>query len=744
MKKILSLSFIAAAICMAATTNDYIGFTTAHSSAQRKWETTYDSILKPADIDGFIKFLSAHPHQVGSAANHANAEYILSNFKQWGYDARIDTFYALFPTPKVRVLETVGKPQFKAALKEMPLKEDATSGQTAEQLPGYNAYSADGDVTGELVFVNRGVPADYEELDRRGISVKGKIVMAKYGGSWRGIKPRLAQQHGAIGCIIYSDPKDDGYYQGDVYPKGAFKNETGVQRGSVMDIPLYPGDPLTPGYGDTEGAKRIDRKDAPNLLKIPVLPVSYKDAEPFLRALGGEVVPESWRGALPLTYHFGPGPVRVHLKLEFNWDVVPVYDVIAVMKGTRNPDQWVMRGNHYDAWVNGADDPVSGQACMLEEAKAVGQLVKQGMQLNRTIVYCAWDGEEEGLLGSTEFVETNAAGLQQKAVAYINTDATGRGFLGIGGSHVLQKLANEVAADVTDPETNVSILQRKKASEVISASGKEQKELMEQHTMKIDALGSGSDFSPFLQHIGVASIDLGFGGEDNGGEYHSIFDSYDMFNRFKDPGNKYGVALAKTAGRLTLRIANADVIPFKFSDFYSTVNEYATGLIHDVDNMRTQTEFNNKLIKEKFFTLAADPTKTFYPPLPGQEVPYLDFSDLQNALAVLRNSVHEYESVAGKAPQSADAVLARLNPLLLQSERQLLSAQGIPVRPWYKHAIYAPGYYTGYGVKTLPGLREAIENRDWKLAQEQEADIAKVITGYAANIDAATKVLKGE
>jgi len=744
MKKILSLSLIAAAICMAATTNDYIGFTTAHSSAQRKWETTYDSILKPADIDGFIKFLSAHPHQVGSAANHANAEYILSNFKQWGYDARIDTFYALFPTPKVRVLETVGKPQFKAALKEMPLKEDATSGQTAGQLPGYNAYSADGDVTGELVFVNRGVPADYEELDRRGISVKGKIVMAKYGGSWRGIKPRLAQQHGAIGCIIYSDPKDDGYYQGDVYPKGAFKNETGVQRGSVMDIPLYPGDPLTPGYGDTEGAKRIDRKDAPNLLKIPVLPVSYKDAEPFLRALGGEVVPESWRGALPLTYHFGPGPVRVHLKLEFNWDVVPVYDVIAVMKGTRNPDQWVMRGNHYDAWVNGADDPVSGQACMLEEAKAVGQLVKQGMQLNRTIVYCAWDGEEEGLLGSTEFVETNAAGLQQKAVAYINTDATGRGFLGIGGSHVLQKLANEVAADVTDPETNVSILQRKKASEVISASGKEQKELMEQHTMKIDALGSGSDFSPFLQHIGVASIDLGFGGEDNGGEYHSIFDSYDMFNRFKDPGNKYGVALAKTAGRLTLRIANADVIPFKFSDFYSTVNEYATGLIHDVDNMRAQTEFNNKLIKEKFFTLAADPTKTFYPPLPGKEVPYLDFSALQNALAVLRNSVHEYESVAGKAPQSADAVLARLNPLLLQSERQLLSAQGIPVRPWYKHAIYAPGYYTGYGVKTLPGLREAIENRDWKLAQEQEADIAKVITGYAANIDAATKVLKGE
>ncbi len=743
MKNIASLLLIAL-LCLSAanSSNNYTGFNKTTAATQNKWEQRFDSILKPADIDHFIKYLTSHPHHVGSPQDRANAEFILSNFKQWGYDARIDTFYALFPTPKIRVLETVGTPQYKAILKEPAIKEDGTSAQTSEQLPSYNAYSADGDVTGELVYVNRGVPADYEELDRLGVSVKGKIAIARYGGSWRGIKPRLAQEHGAVGCIIYSDPKDDGYYQGDVYPKGPFKNENGVQRGSVMDIPLYPGDPLTPGYGDTEHAKRIDRKDAPNLLKIPVLPVSYKDAEPFLRGLGGQVVPENWRGALPLTYHTGPGPVQVHLKLEFNWDVKPIYDVIAVMKGKQHPDEWVIRGNHYDAWVNGANDPISGQAAMLDEAQAIGQLVRQGMQLNRSVVYCAWDGEEQGLLGSTEWVETNATELQKKAVVYINTDASGRGFLGIGGSHVLQKLANEVAADVTDPEMNVSILERKKASAVIGASGKEQKELMEQRGMKIDALGSGSDFSPFLQHIGIASIDLGFGGEDEGGEYHSIYDSYDMFNRFKDPANRYGVVLAKTAGRLTLRMANADVIPFNFHDFYSTVNEYATGIMHDLDNMRSQTEFTNRLIKDKYYTLASDPTKTYNPPLPKSEVPYIDFSALQNALAVLKNSAHQYEVLASFAPAKSDTVLNKLNTLLFQTERQLLSDKGLPIRPWYKHAIYAPGYYTGYGVKTLPGLREAIENRDWKLAQEQELVIAKVLTDYAGRIDEAVAVLK--
>ena len=594
------------------------------------------------------------------------------------------------------------------------------------------------------MYVNRGVPDDYEELQKLGVDVKGKIVVARYGGSWRGIKPRLAQEHGAIGCIIYSDPKDDGYYQGDVYPKGAFKNETGVQRGSVLDIPLAPGDPLTPGYGDTKDAKRIDRKDAANLLKIPVLPISYADAKPFLEGMGGQVAPESWRGALPLTYHTGPGPVKAHLKLEFNWDLKPVYDVIAVMKGSDHPDEWVIRGNHYDAWVNGANDPISGQAAMLEEAQAVSQLIKQGMHLNRSIVYCAWDGEEEGLLGSTEWVETNAVELQKKAVAYINSDANGRGFLGIGGSHVLQDLANEVTGDVKDPETGVSVAERRKAAEVVNASGKDRKDLFASSVMKIEALGSGSDFSPFLQHIGVATIDLGYGGEDNGGEYHSIFDSYDMYSRFKDPGFKYGVTLAKTAGRFTLRLANAQVLPFNFHDFYATVNDYANGLVKGLDEMRSSTEINNRLIDNKYYTLAADPTKTYNAPLTKEPVPYIDFSALQNSLAALKNSADQYQDAVNNALVQPEALVNKLNTLLYQTERQLLSSQGLPVRPWYKHAIYAPGYYTGYGVKTLPGLREAIENRDWKLAQQQELILAKVISDYAINLDKATGILKGK
>jgi len=746
MKKLFFPLAIVAIICISAgnPAKDYTGFNDASAKTQRSWEDKFDSLLHADEIGQFIKHLSAHPHHLGSAYDHENAEYILSKFKQWGYQARIDTFYALFPTPKLRVLETVGQPQFRAALKETPLKEDATSSQTSEQLPGYNCYSADGDVTSELVYVNWGVPADYEELASLGVDVKGKIVIARYGGSWRGIKPRLAQEHGAIGCIIYSDPKEDGYYQGDVYPTGAFKNETGVQRGSVLDIPLYPGDPLTPGYGDTKNAKRLDKKDATNLLKIPVLPISYADAKPFLQGLGGQVVPENWRGALPITYHTGPGPVKAHLKLEFNWDIKPIYDVIAMMKGSDQPDEWVIRGNHYDAWVNGANDPISGQAAMLEEAQAVGQLVKQGMHLSRSIVYCAWDGEEEGLLGSTEWSETNAAELQNKAVAYINSDVNGRGFLDIGGSHVLQTLSNEIAADVKDPEMNVSILERKRANEIIDAHGKEQKDLMANNIMKIDALGSGSDFSPFLQHLGIASINLGFGGEDNGGEYHSIFDSYDMYSRFKDPGFQYGVALAKTAGRFTLRLANAEVLPFNFHDFYKTLNEYTAELIKSVDEMRSNTETTNKLIKDKYYLLAADPTKTYIPPVVKEPVPYLDFSHLQNAIAALKTSVEQYRVAQDYTYTQPASVINKLNTMLCQTERKLLSDKGLPVRPWYKHAIYAPGYYTGYGVKTMPGLREAIENRDWKLAQEQEILIAKVISDYAANLDVATGVLNGK
>jgi N-acetylated-alpha-linked acidic dipeptidase len=676
-------------------TKSISGFNTSSANAQVQLESKFDAGLSRENIGQNIKRLSAKPHAIGSAAGKENAEYILGLYKSWGWDAKIETFHVLFPTPKTRVLEMISPTSYKALLKEPALKEDMTSGQE-DQLPTYNAWSADGDVTGDVVFVNYGLPADYDELAKLGIDVKGKIVIAKYGRSWRGIKPKVAQEHGAIGCIIYSDPKDDGYVVGDVYPKGAYKSEYGVQRGSVMDMVIYPGDPLTPGVGATEDAKRLDRLKATNLLKIPVLPISYHDAKPLLEALEGPVVPADWRGGLPFTYHIGPGKTKVHLQLAFDWKIVPCYDVIAMMRGAQYPDEWVIRGNHHDAWVNGASDPISGQAAMLEEARSIGALVKSGWHPKRTLVYCSWDGEEPGLLGSTEWAEFHGDELQKKAVVYINSDGSGRGFLGAGGSHALEPLMDEISKDVIDPQTKVTVFERKKAQEVVNAATtKAKKDAFNKNSLTLGALGSGSDFSSFLQHLAVPSLDLGYGGEDNGGEYHSIYDSYDNYVRFKDPGFYYGVTLSQTAGRAALRMANADVLPFDFRHLYTTVNDYT-----------------------KDYTLAADPTKTFIVPVAKTEVPYLDFSPMQNALSSLQKSADSLSSVWKKAV-TTNADHDALNKALYQAEQQLLTVNGLPRRDWYKHVLYAPGFYTGYGVKTLPGIREAIEQRNWKEAQDQ-------------------------
>ncbi|MBX7126789.1 MAG: M28 family peptidase, partial [Cyclobacteriaceae bacterium] len=459
MKRLLLLPVLALSGWLHAQTKSITGFSADAADAELKLESKFESTLKSQNVDEWIKRLSARPHHLGSAYGKDNALYMRDLLKSWGYDAELVTYKVLFPTPKVRVLEMTGPTRFTARIEEPPLKEDATSGQKSEQLPVYNAWSADGDVTAELVFVNYGIPDDYEQLERMGIDVKGKIVIAKYGGSWRGIKPKVAQEHGAIGCLIYSDPEEDGYYQGDVYPKGAYKNSFGAQRGSVQDMPIYPGDPLTPNIGSTVDAKRIPRSEATNLIKIPVMPISYGDAQPLLAALSGPVAPERWRGALPITYHVGPGPAKVHLKLQFNWDLVDCYDVIAKLKGSEFPDEWVIRGNHHDAWVNGASDPVSGMAALLEEARSVAELMKTGWKPRRTIVYCGWDGEEPSLIGSTEWAEDHAEELQRKAVVYINSDGNGRGFLGAAGSHTLETMMGEVARDVIDPQTGVSVME---------------------------------------------------------------------------------------------------------------------------------------------------------------------------------------------------------------------------------------------------------------------------------------------
>ena len=716
-----------------------MGFSPENSARQKSLEAKFDSILKRENLREWMKRLSARPHAVGSAYGKENAEFMAALFRSWGYETEIEQFDVLFPTPKTRIVEMTAPEKFTAKLNEPAIKEDAASNQQNEQLPTYNAYSIDGDVTAPLVYVNYGVPTDYEELEKRGISVKGKIVIARYGGSWRGIKPKVAAERGAVGCLIYSDPKDDGYFQGDVYPKGAYRNENGVQRGSVADMPLFPGDPLTPGVGATKDAKRLAIKDAPTLTKIPVLPISYSDALPLLRALDGAVVPENWRGALPITYHFGGTTPTVHLKLEFNWDIKPAYNVIARLKGSELPDQWIIRGNHHDAWVNGADDPISGMVALMEEARAVGELTKTGWKPKRTIVYAAWDAEEPGLLGSTEWAEHHAAELKNKAAVYINTDSNGRGFLGVGGSHTLEKFINEVGRDIPDPQTKMTVWERTRARQIVGGSANTRNEIMNRSDLRIFALGSGSDYTPFLQHLGIASLNIGFGGEDGGGSYHSIYDSFDHYTRFGDPNFDYGIALARVCGHATLRLANSDVLPFEFTNFADTVSVYVREVTNLTDSLREETRMMNQMLSSGMVQAAQDPAQTFNLPKPKENVPFLNFAPLQNALARLQESARNYQSAA-KNKQLSPAGQKSLDEILYKTERALTRGDGLPRRPWFKHQIYAPGFYTGYGVKTLPAIREAIEQRDWKEASEQIQVVSKTIENLAGEIDKATKL----
>ena len=697
---------------------------------RKKLELRFDSGLSAERIGKNIKELSAKPHHLGSPGSKAVAENILAQFKQYGWDAQIETYQVLFPTPKTRVLEMTYPGVYQALLKEPALKEDGTSNQEG-QLPTYNCWSADGDVTAEVVFVNYGVPADYETLKKFGINVKGKIVIAKYGHSWRGIKPKIAQEQGAVGCIIYSDPQDDGYGAGDVYPKGAFKNEYGVQRGSIMDMVIYPGDPLTPNTGSTPNAKRLDRFSAPNLLKIPVLPISYHDAKPLLEALEGPVAPANWRGGLPFTYHIGPGKTKVHLKVYFNWNTVPAYNVIAKIKGSTYPDQWVLRGNHHDAWVNGANDPISGMAAELEEARALGELLKTGWKPKRTIVYCAWDGEEQGLMGSTEWVEDHAEELQQKVVVYLNSDSNGRGFLGAEGSHALESLVFEAAKTVRDPQTGVSVFERRKAEEVATAATpKAQQIAMQEKDLHLGAMGSGSDYSSFIQHLGIPALNIGFGGEDAGGEYHSIYDSYDHYSRFKDPGFNYGVALGQLNGRIVLRMAQDELLPFNFAILHKTITGYVKELISTTDQLRENTLIENEVINSKAYFLAADQTEKKELPTIKPAIPFLDFSSIQNALDELDNA----SKLLNQRVLMTGGLTEKINAGLYRAEQKLLSINGLPRRAWFKHTIYAPGFYTGYGVKTMPGIREAIEQKDWKEAQEQIQIAATQIKQLAAHL----------
>ncbi|HLM97885.1 MAG TPA: transferrin receptor-like dimerization domain-containing protein [Bryobacteraceae bacterium] len=710
------------------------GFSSDSATSERAWEAIFKAVPSPEHLREYMQRLAARPHHVGTPYDKDNAEWILARFKEWGLDAHIENFDVLFPSPKERAVELVEPKRFVAKLEEPPVSIDATSNQQAEQLPTYNAYSIDGDVTAPAVYVNYGVPDDYEQLDRLGISVKGAIVIARYGGSWRGIKPKVAAEHGAIGCIIYSDPHEDGYFEGDVFPAGAWRSRDGVQRGSVMDMPIYPGDPLTPGVGATEGAKRLPISEAKTITKIPVLPISYGDAEPLLEALTGPVAPAHWRGALPLTYHVGPGPAKVHLKVKSNWDTKRLYDVIARIPGKTEPDIWIVRGNHHDAWVNGAEDPVSGTVAEMEEARGLAELVKQGWQPKRTIVYCVWDGEEEGLLGSTEWAEQHADELRQHAAVYINSDGNGRGYLGMAGSHSLEKFMNGVAKDVNDPEKDYPAWKRLRLERIANAPPDQRDEVRKRADLRLGALGSGSDYTAFIDHLGVASLNLGYGGEDGGGIYHSIYDDLYWYTHFSDTDFRYGRALAQTIGLAVMRMADADLLPYDFTGLADTVGRYVDELEKLWKSKSDEIKERNTELEEGVYVAIADPKKTLVPPKAEDAPPFLNFAPLRNGLDKLQHSSEHYDKAVAHAAVGVKP-LDGVNRKLTQAERALTLPDGLPGRPWFQHQIYAPGLYTGYGVKTIPGAREAIEQKNWKQADEQIVRAGQVLENEARVIE---------
>ena len=708
------------------------------------WDARFRAIPDARNIGEYVRIISARPHHLGSPYGKQTAEWILARFKEWGWDAQIENYDVLFPTPKERLVEMVEPTTFRLALEEPPVAVDPTSSQKAEQLPPFNAYSIDGDVTGPLIYVNYGLPSDYEELDRRGISVKGAIVIARYGASWRGIKPKVAAERGAIGCLIYSDPRDDGYFVDGVFPDGPMRSKDGVQRGSVMDMPTYPGDPTTPGRGSTPGVTRLDVKDVTTLTRIPVLPISYGDAQPLLAALGGTVAPMDWRGSLPITYRIGPGPARVHLKVAFDWSLKRAHNVIARLPGSTYPNEWVVRGNHHDAWVNGAQDPASGMSVELEEARALGQLVKQGWRPQRTVVYAAWDGEEQGLLGSTEWVEHHEAELRDKAVVYINTDGNGRGFLNAGGSHALEPLVNAVAKEIEDPDTKASVWKRMQARTIAAGPPAQRNEARTRSDLRISALGSGSDYSAFLQHAGVPTLNLSFAGlDDSEGIYHSIYDDYYHFTKFLDTDFVYGRALAQTVGSLVIRLADASVLPFEFTSLADTVQTYVSDLEAQLKNRQTEVKELNQQIEEGVFTAIADPRRQTTAPVVESVPPSINFAPLDNAASALSQAADRYKKSleAARSRMTPDQIRA-INKGLIQSERYLTDTGGLPRRPWYRHMLYAPGFYTGYAVKTMPGVREALEQKNYAEAEREIVRVAEALTREAQLIDGVTQALE--
>ena len=682
------------------------GFPSREALQEREWETKARRIPEPERIREAIRRISAKPHHAGSPESKATAEYVLQLLRGWGLDASIEEFEALLPWPTVRKLELLGSGSvapFEAKLAEPAIPEDPTSADPG-QLPTYNAYSPDGNVTAPLVYVNYGVPEDYDYLQRQGIDVKGKIVLARYGLSWRGVKPKVAYEHGAAACLIYSDPRDDGYFPGDVYPLGPFRPPDGVQRGSVMDMAVHPGDPLSPGWASEKGSRRLTLGEAATLQKIPVLPISYADALPLLRSLGGPVAPEGWRGALGVTYHLGPGPGAARLRVAFDWSTRPIYDVIARIPGADFPDQWVMYGNHHDAWVNGAADPASGLASLLETARSLAELSRAGWRPRRTVMFAVWDAEEFGLIGSTEWAEKHAAEIDKKLVCYLNSDMNGKGRLEIQGSHSLETFWGEVLREVDQPGTSRSLFQAALDPPKNAAEGSPKPA-----GFRIGPLGSGSDYTAFLDHLGVASVTMGFSENEARGIYHSIYDSFYWYSHFDDTDYTHGRALSQVMATALLRLSGAPLLPFEFGALARTIDEYWNG----IGRLKGAAALHREPVRK-------------------------ELERLKKSAAAFEA---RYRRGVEKSGAAEAAKLAEANRILYSSERTLLAPAGLPGRAWFKHQIYAPGLYTGYGAKTLPGVREAAEAGRWDEANRQAEALAGALRALRERIEQAEKAL---
>jgi N-acetylated-alpha-linked acidic dipeptidase len=667
-----------------------LGFSPERSAEQLEWERIMAAVPDSATMRSYHWDLTRAPHHAGTEENYRLAVYLRDLWEEFGFETEMVKYDILVPWPEELSLRLVAPEVIELETTEPPIPEDPDT-YIEGGLPGMAAYVTSGRAVGEVVYANYGRLADYRLLDEMGVSLEGKIVLVRYGGSpgqMRGMKVRMAAERGAVGAVIYTDPEEDGYVRGDVYPQGTWRPWEGIQRGSFLDVPIYPGDPLTPFEPSVPGVERIDFEEAGNIQRIPTQPISYGEALKILRHIGGDVVPSEWQGGLPVTYHIGPGPAEIEIDVQFDYQQRPVWNVFGRVPGAVEPAKFVMAAGHRDSWVLGARDPTSGTVSLLETARGVAEAVRQGFQPRRSIVFGSWGGEDFFLLGSTEWGEQLRDELRENMVLYINRESYTAGGWSASGNPSLEPWLIETTKSAPHPE-DVSLHAAWQAEE----------------TPSLGALGSGSDYTVFLDHIGVPSLNVGYGS--GNGVYHSLYDTYYWFQRFGDPEYRYGVAQADIVGRMLMRMANADVLPFDFANAANSIAGYVDELVAIDSEGLLRSELRAIGAANARFRIAG--------------------GEADQAFRTVIAGGEEW------VEQHADP-LAEINQLIMQTERELLDERGLWRRPWYKNLVYAPGYYEGYAAKTLPGVREAMEEGEWEIAREQAGMLVEALDRAAAVI----------